>query len=363
MINFYNPVIKKSDQKILFKTVKSGWISSQAGIVKEFEKKFAKWHSMKYAVATSNCTTALHLSLLDCDLKKNDEVICTNLTFIAPANMIHHVGAKLVLVDINPKTYAMDVKEIKKKISNKTKVIMVVHPFGYPADIVEIKKLAKKKNIKIIEDVAESIGAKINNKKLGTFGDLSCFSFFANKIMTTGEGGMILTNNKKSYMRLKLLRDHGMTIEKKYYHILLAFNYRMTSMQAALGIGQLNRLYSILKEKQNIKQYYMKYIANKYKIFSSDSNISGVNWFVTLTFEKNNIRNNFIKYMRRNGVDCRQMVFPISFAKHFRKSNLKTKFPNSTKISLNSVHLPSSNDLTENKIKKICKIINTWNEK
>ena len=154
---------------------------------------------MKFAISTSNCTTALHLALLSLDIGRGDEVICTNLTFIAPANMIALTGAKLVLVDINEETLSMKISKIKKKITKKTKAILVVHAFGYPANIEEIKKLAKINNLKIIEDVAESIGAKSNGILCGTFGDIACYSFFANKIITTGEGGMILTNNKKIY--------------------------------------------------------------------------------------------------------------------------------------------------------------------
>ena len=360
-INFSNPVIKKLDRKILFQTVNQGWISSQAELVKKFEKNFAKWQGAKYAVSTSNCTTSLHLSLLALDIGKGDEVICTNLSFIAPANMIKLTGAKPVFVDVCMDTFAMKTDKILKKITKKTRAIMVIHPFGLPADITEIKKIAKKYNLKIIEDVAESIGAKVNGKKLGSFGDLSCYSFFANKIITTGEGGMIVTNNHKLFKKLCLLRDHGMTVEKKYYHQCLAYNYRMTSLQAALGIGQLSRINQILIEKDKIKQLYKKYLdKNGYKIFPETKKYKGVNWFVTLTFNTVGIRDKFIKYMKKNKVECRPMIFPITFATHFKKYDYRKDFPNAYKISLNSVHLPSSIDLTEKQIIQICKSINSW---
>jgi perosamine synthetase len=258
MIKFFEPSICAPEISLINKTVRNGFISSQTAIVRRFEEDFAKWHNVKFAISTSNCTTALHLSLLALDIGVGDEVICTNLTFIAPANMIAHTGAKLVLVDIDEKTFSMNIQEIKKKITNKTKAILVVHAFGYPANIKEIQKIAKLKKIKIIEDVAEAIGAKSNGALCGTIGDVSCFSFFANKLITTGEGGMILTNNKNIYNKAKILRDHGMTEQKKYYHKYLAFNYRMTSMQAALGICQLKRLKSILKKKEKINYFYDK---------------------------------------------------------------------------------------------------------
>ncbi len=364
MINFYNPVIKKKEVQILNRTVKAGWISSQGKVVREFEKKFASWHKVKFAISTSNCTTALHLSLLALDIGPGDEVICTNLTFIAPANMISLTGAKLILVDVDLKTFSMNTKKVENKINKKTKAIMVVHPFGHPADILELKKIAKKNNLKIIEDVAESIGAKYKNKLCGTFGDISCFSFFANKVMTTGEGGMILTNNKKFFQKAKLLRDHGMNENKKYYHKLLGFNYRMTSMQAAIGIGQLMRLKKIIIEKEVIKNHYKIFLNKKnFDIFPQIKFKKSVEWFVTITFKKNNLRDKFIKYMKIKNIECRPMIFPVSFANHFKIKDEKKKFPNSYKISLNSVHLPSSIDLKKKNINYISNIINNWNYK
>tara|TARA_A100000164_G_scaffold364896_1_gene383781 strand:- start:73 stop:1182 length:1110 start_codon:yes stop_codon:yes gene_type:complete len=363
-INFFTPIIHETDKKILSKTVRAGWISSQGKIVKDFESKFAKWHKMKYAISTSNCTTALHLSLLGLGIGPGDEVICSNLTFIAPANMISLTGAKLVLVDVNLKTFAMNTDEVEKKITKRTKAIMVIHPFGHPANISKLKAIAKKKQLKIIEDNAESIGAKHKNKLCGTFGDISCFSFFANKIMTTGEGGMILTNDKNIFDKIKLLRDHGMSENKKYFHKFLAFNYRMTSMQAAIGLGQLKRLKQIINEKKNIKKNYISFLKrDDIFIFPQVKYKKCVEWFVTITFKRLNLRDKFIKYMASNKIECRPMIFPVSFADHFKALDKKNKFPNAYKISLNSVHLPSSLNLKKNDIKRICKKINNWGVK
>ena len=361
-INFFSPVIGNLEKKLLFKTVEQGWISSQSNLVKKFESDFAKWQKCKFAISTSNCTTALHLALVSLNIGKGDEVICTNLSFIAPANMISLTGAKPIFVDICLQTFSMCPNEIERKITQKTKAIMVVHPFGFPANIIKIKKIAKKYNLKIIEDVAESIGAKVNNKLLGTFGDLGCYSFFANKILTTGEGGMVVTNSPKLNQRIRLLRDHGMTYEKKYYHKCLAFNYRMTSLQAALGIGQLSNLKKILNKKLKIKLFYKKYLNKKgYTIFAEFKNDNSVNWFVTLTFFKRGIRDRFINHLLKKKIECRPMIFPITFSKHFKSYDNRQEYKNSYKISLNSVHLPSSLDLSEKKIKNICKVINSWN--
>ena len=362
-IPFFIPKISSEEIKSLNKTVKDGWISSQGKIIEKFENEFAKFHKIKYAISTSNCTTSLHLALLSLNIGKGDEVICPNLTFISPANMIALTGAKLVLVDVQNNDFCICLKDLKKKITKKTRAIMIVHPFGYPVDINKVKKVIQNKKIKIIEDVAESIGAKINNKFCGTIGDVSCFSFFANKIITTGEGGMILTNQKKIYEKVKILRDHGMTKEKRYYHQLLGFNYRMTAMQAAIGIVQLKKLKEILKKKKLIKDNYILFLkAKTFEIFPKIKNSSSVEWFVTITFKKYNLRNKFIKYMQSKKIECRPMIFPVSFAKHFRNDFNKKNFVNSYNISLNSVHLPSSLNLNTKDIKMIANQINKWEE-
>jgi perosamine synthetase len=366
MINFFTPEITSHDRALLNKVCKTGWISSQGSTVKQFEQEFALWHKMKFAVAVSNCTVALHLSLLAAKIKKGDEVICTNLTFIAPANMILLSGAKLVLIDIEKENFTMNLEKIENKITKKTKAILVVHPFGCPVDMIRVMKIAKKYNLKVIEDVAEAIGAKFKEKLCGTFGDMSCFSFFANKIMTTGEGGMILTNNKKTYLKLKLLRDHGMTQEKKYYHKVLAFNYRMTAMQAAIGLSQLRRLDKILKKRESIEKLYYSYLKNKllkYKIFREFSkDIKPVNWFITITLKKPSFRNSLIKYLLKNNIETRPMIFPLSFATHIKNMSEKKDALVSKIISLSSLHLPSFNNISSRQIKYICNKILIWSK-
>ena len=250
MIPIFQPVISKNAHKNVLECLRTSWISSQGNYIKKFEKSLSKYHKMKYCVVTSSCTTALHLSILALGLKKNDEVICPALSFIAPANMVLLSNLKLVLVDINPQTMTIDEDKIEKKITKKTKAIIVVHQFGHPANMDKILKLKKKYNLKIIEDNAESIGGKFKKSLNGTLGDLSTLSFFANKIITTGEGGAILTNNKSLYLKCLEMRDHGMSIKKRYFHKYLGFNYRMTEIQAAVGIAQIKKLNFILRKKR-----------------------------------------------------------------------------------------------------------------
>jgi len=367
MIKFFIPEITNNDKASVNRVCKTGWISSKGPTVSQFEKDFASWHKMKFALAVSNCTVALHLSLLAADIKKGDEVICTNLTWISPANMILLSGAKLVLLDVEKENFTMNLNQIENKITKKTRAILVVHPFGCPVDMIKIMKIAKKYNLKVIEDVAEAIGAKFKKRLCGTFGHLSCFSFFANKIITTGEGGMILTNSKKTYLKAKLLRDHGMTEEKKYFHKVLGFNYRMTAMQAALGSSQLRRLNKIIKKRQKLEKMYhlnLKDKLSKYKIFREFSkDREPVNWFVTISLKNSKFRDNLMQYLLANNIETRPMIFPVSFAKHIKNISKKEDALVSMKISLSSLHLPSFNNITENQIKYVCRKILIWSKK
>ena len=197
MIPISEPYLSKKAKKYLNNCFDANWISSQGPYIKKFEKSLAKYHGVKNCILTSSCTTALHLALKSLNIREGDEVICPDLTFIAPANMIILSGAKLKLVDVDPSTLAIDHKQIEKKITKKTKAIIVVHQFGHSADMDPIMKIAKKYKLKVIEDNAESIGGKYKGKKLGTIGDVATLSFYANKIITCGEGGAILTKSKK----------------------------------------------------------------------------------------------------------------------------------------------------------------------
>ena len=240
MIPIFVPSLHKKAKKYLSKCIDTNWISSQGSYILKFEKELAKYNKVKYCVVTSSCTTALHLAIKSLNIGKGDEVICPDLTFLAPANMIVQSGAKLKLVDINPKTLAIDHKQIEKKITKRTKAIMVVHQFGHSADMDPIMKIARKYSLKVIEDNAESIGGKYKGRKLGTIGDVATLSFYANKIITSGEGGAVLTNSKKIAEKCYVLRDHGTNRTsdpiRKYIHIDLGYNYRMTNMQAAVGL-------------------------------------------------------------------------------------------------------------------------------
>ena len=364
-IPIFEPELTNTERINLLDAFDSGWISSQGNYVTDFQNAFAKYHEVPYAIATSNCTTALHLALTALNIGNGDEVICPDLTFIAPANMIRLVGAKPVLVDIENGSWAIDPDKIIEKVTDKTKAIIVVHPFGHSANMDAILKISQEFGLKIIEDVAEAPGAYYNGKLLGTFGDISCFSFFANKIMTTGEGGMVLTSDKKISEKLVILRDHGMSSEKKYVHVLPGFNYRMTNMQAAIGLAQLNRFETILTKRERQIETYKKFLLESEKLECRPimSSCKPVHWLTTIVLMSKEQRDPLVEYLNNQNIDIRQMVFPVHMAPYFLSEYKDEDFPVSTDISLRSIHLPSSTNLDKNTIKKICHLIINWLDK
>lgn len=258
-ISIAQPDIGKKEISAVINVLKSKQLA-QGKTVEEFEKKFAQYIDTKYAIATSNGTTALHLSLLALGIKSGDEVITTSFSFVASANAILYVGAKPVFVDIDPQTFNIDPKLIEKKITNKTKAIIPVHLYGLAADITQINNIAKKYHLKVIEDACQAHGAAVGNKKVGTWGELGCFSFYPTKNMTTGEGGIITTSNKNLARKLRLLRNQGM--EKRYHHEVLGYNFRMTNIAAAIGIEQLKRLDQFNKKRKENARMYEKLLKN-----------------------------------------------------------------------------------------------------
>ena len=355
MIPIFEPYQTGLEKKYILECLKSNWISSQGPFVVKFEKEFAQFHNRKYAVATSSCTTALHLSLMSIGIGKGDEVICPILTFIAPANMIRLTGAKVKFVDIDKQTLTINTKKIEEAITKKTKAIIVVHQFGHAADMEAILKIAKKHKLFIIEDNAEALGGRYKNKILGSFGDIATFSFFSNKFITSGEGGVIITNNKKIYNKALIIRDHGMSKKIKYKFIELGTNYRITNLQAAYLLAQFKNFKKIWKKRSLQMKLYYKKLDNvpNIELRSFSENVTPSHWLLTLRSKKFS-RDKIISYMYSKGIECRKMVDPVHIAKHFYNNKLEKKFKSTTNLSRSYFHLPSSTKLKIKEINFIC---------
>jgi perosamine synthetase len=265
MIPIAKPYLTADEAQAAYDTILTGWIT-QGPRVAEFEEKFAAYTGAKYAVAVSNCTTALHLAMIVAGVGAGDEVICPSMSYVATANSIKYVGAIPVFAEVIPSTYNLDPVDTEKRITSKTKAILLVHQIGMPADIEAFRKLAEKHKLKLIEDAACAAGSSYNGKKIGSHSELVCFSFHPRKVISTGDGGMITTNNEAYYNRMKLLRQHGMSINDRVRHessrlifedhIEVGYNYRMTDIQAAVGIKQLEKLDWIVAERRKIAMQY-----------------------------------------------------------------------------------------------------------
>jgi len=271
MIPIAKPHLTEHDAQAAYDTIMSGWIT-QGPRVSEFEEKFALYTGAKHAVAVSNCTTGLHLAMIVAGIKACDEVICPSMSYIATANSIMYVGATPVFAEVHPETYNLDVADVERRITSKTKAVLLVHQIGMPADIDAFAALCKKHNLILIEDAACAAGSSYKGKKIGSHSDLVCFSFHPRKVISTGDGGMVTTSNETYAERMKLLRQHGMSVNAGARHgatkiifedhLEVAYNYRMTDIQAAVGIQQLAKLDWIVEERRKIAQRYLKELSD-----------------------------------------------------------------------------------------------------
>lgn len=340
----------------------TNWISSQGDFVNQFETEFAKYCGVKYGIATANGTVALHLALTALEIGAGDEVIVPDLTFISPINMIIFSGARPVLIDVLPNNGTIDPQEIKKNITPRTKAIIAVHLYGQPCQMDKIMALAKKHNLFVIEDCAEAHGAKYQNQKIGGFGVISCFSFFANKIITTGEGGMCLTNDQKLAEKMRVLLNHGMNKKnKKYWHEILGFNYRLTNLQAGIGLAQLEKIDLALLMRSRISSLYNFYLKNtfdKIKSLEKLPNANPVCWFYSLIINEDNLRDKLLEKLKENNIETRPFFYPAHIMPPYQKYIRPGQhFPVSEDLAARGFNLPTFVGLKELQIKYICEIL------
>ncbi len=313
-----NPTVDIEEAKAVYNQVKSGWIS-MGKKVQEFENKVEKFIGVKNAIAMNNGTSALDALLTALNINEKDEVIIPSLTYISTANVVAYKKAKLVLCDSDPKTFNIDEKSLLKKITNKTKLIIVTDMKGMPVNYDFYKKLSKKLKIPIIADSAESFGAIYKNKMVGTQLLAHTFSFFANKNLTTGEGGMVVTNNNFLSKKLKIIRNQGQN--RRYNHILLGNNFRMTDVSASIGLIQLKKLNSCLYKKQKIAQNYNKYFkqVSKIKVPFVPDYVSQHSWYNYSIRVSSKYRNKLMKYLSKLGIETRLSFPPVHIQPYYKK--------------------------------------------
>ena len=352
-----------NDAKCVKKSIIKEWGNNCNDSLNKFEKNFKNYFKINFCSATSSCTGALHLALKTLDIKKGDEVILPDITWISCAAAITYVGAKPIFADVKKDTWCLDPDSIKKKINKKTKAILAVHLYGNICDLDSIKIICKKNNIFLIEDCAEAIGGKYNNKYVGTFGDISVFSFHGTKMITTGEGGMICFKLPSLFNKYKKIHNMGIDNSKYqyFYSSIIGLKYKMNNFTAALGLSQLKKLRNNIKKKKQIFEIYKKYLDPRYiKMNTEERNSKSVYWMTTITINsKKRLKEKLINYLRSKKILARPFFYPISSMPMFKNSMNK----NSYFLSRNSINLPSGISLKERDIIKITNCVNEYCKK
>lgn len=352
----YKPALKGNEKRYVNECLNSTWISSKGKFIHEFEQAFSKFTGIKYAAAVPNGTIALHLALLGLGIKKGDEVILPTLTYIASANAVTYTGAKPVFADSLYNTWQIDPDDVRKKITKRTKAIMPVHLYGLPSNMDEIRKIAKKNNLMIIEDCAEAFGTKLNRTHVGNFGNIAAFSFFGNKTITTGEGGMVGTNDKNMFKLILRLKGQGLARHREYWHDIVGYNYRMTNICAAIGLAQLERAEKIIKKKRLIARWYHENLSSLELEFHNEINDTfHSHWMVNILVRNPGNRNKLRKFLSNSGIETRPIFYPIHSMPIYRRKG--QKFPVAEDISSRGITLPSYPDLTKKDVNYICKTI------
>ena len=365
LIPVSRPIISGNELNYLKKTINSGWISADGNYTKIFEQKFSQFVNKRFSQTVSSGTAALDIAFQSIDLKKGDEVICPTFTIISCLNQIVRLGAKPILVDADENTFNVNPSEVIKKINRKTKAILIVHIYGLPVDVTPIIKAARKRKILVIEDAAEQIGQTYKNKPIGSFGDISTFSFFINKHITTGEGGMICTNSKKLKDRFEILRNISFQPKKqKFIHEELGWNYRMTNMQAAIGLAQLEKIKFFIKLKRKMGNFYNKrfYKLDALQLPISKDNFSeNIYWVYPLIIKDKKISaKKIINELKIKGIEARPFFCPMHLQPIFKKMkifNKKDRYPVSEKLFRQGFYIPSGIGNTFREFEKVSKVI------
>lgn len=357
-IPIQEPLMQGNEMAYVADCIRTNWISSQGKYVLQFEQMLCELNNANYCLAVSNGTVALHLALVSLGIGPGDEVIIPDITFAATINAVLYTGATPVLVDVDKSSWNIDTQSIISNISNKTKAIIPVHLYGVPAEMDVILEIASEYNLFVVEDAAEAIGSSYKGTPCGSMGDIGTFSFFGNKTITTGEGGAILFKNESTYLYARQLRDHGMSSTKKYWHEVVGYNYRLTNLQAAVGVAQLENFNKIISAKQNIFNWYRERMSTDSSIRIQNSPAHSMNscWLFSLVHEHLHTeadRNKLIDGLSKRGIDTRPLFYPLGDMPLYQKYRKGTT-EISQKISYSGLSLPSYVSLTEADVDYIC---------
>ena len=355
----YKPHFSGKEKDLVLECLDSTWISSKGKFISEFEARFADYLGVRHALSVSNGTVALHLALEAVGIGPGDEVLVPTLTYIASANAVTYSGAQVVFVDSEPEYWQLDVKDATRKITSRTKAIMPVHLYGHSCDMTAIMDLAKKYSLLVVEDCAEAIGTKFGDRLVGTFGDVSSFSFFGNKTITTGEGGMVVTNQDNHADLAARLKGQGLAKNREYWHDIVGYNYRMTNICAAIGCAQMDTVEQVIEKKQEIAAWYREQLENlPVRIHAVRPDTFHSYWMVSILTEKASHRDPLRAWLKECGIETRPLFFPVhQMSMYLRQGE---SFPVAEDLSSRGINLPSYPDLSRDDVTQICKTVATF---
>jgi perosamine synthetase len=356
-IPVYQPSLNGNEKKYVNECIDSTWISSKGKFVSEFENAFANYIDVKHATTVSNGTVAIHLALVALGIGEGDEVIVPTLTYISSVNAIVYTGAIPVFVDSLQDSWQIDPKDVEKKITSRTKAVMAVHLYGHPCDMDPLVRVCRENGLFLIEDCAEAIGTKYKNKHVGSFGDISTFSFFGNKTITTGEGGMVVTNDETLHDRSVHFKGQGLAKHRQYWHDVIGYNYRMTNICAAIGLAQLENIDQVLIKKKRIADVYRQEFEGSTIVFHNPTSneIYHSYWMCSILAVDTAQRDKIRDHLDKEGIETRPLFYPVHTMPMY-----STKFqrhPVAEDLGWRGINLPSYPGLKDEEIVMICRTI------
>lgn len=355
------PSLSGNEKQYVMDCLETTWISSNGKYITEFERMFAEFCGVKHAIATNNGTTAIHLALVALGVQPGDEVLIPTVTYIATANAVRYCGATPVLVDVCRETMNIDPGEVEKKITSKTRGIIPVHLYGHPADMGPLLELAKKHSLFIVEDAAEAHGAEYNGVRVGSFGDCATFSFFGNKIVTTGEGGMVTTNDDALAERLRLFRGQGMDLKHRYWFQVVGYNYRMTNIQAAIGVAQMEHVETALAARKELAGWYEQALSALVEHIVLPVELPWgrhVYWMYTIFLRNGGERerDQVMKMLDEAGIETRPVFYPMHIMPPYKE---EASYPVADLWAARGINLPTHQQLTQEDVQRIADTLST----
>ena len=350
-IPVYKPTITDVEKRYVMECLDSEWISSRGAFVERFERDFSSYVGCNYSISVSNGTTALHAALLALGIGPGDEVIIPTLTYIDSANAVTYTGATPVFVDSSRDAWQIDPEDVRRAITSATRAIMPVHLYGHPCDMEAIAAIAQEHDLLVIEDCAEALGTRIGDRHVGTFGDIATFSFYGNKTITTGEGGMVVTNNPTLADRTAHIKGQGLAKFREYWHDVVGYNYRMTNICAAIGCAQLERIEATLAWKQQIAAQYRQLLGDILEFQAETDGTTHSHWMVSALAEHSSQRDPLRRALQAAGVETRPLFYPVHSMPMYARSY--RRMPVADDVASRGLNLPSYPELTPQQIEYI----------